>query len=130
MQGTGLVRFHVMVKETDLWISADSDLKDPALSLVRQYRRHLEHYIRECPEFLTTLKPMDPGPDAHELIQAMAVACKTEGVGPMAAGNRVQTPGEIRKGLDFIASIPGVQGGLIIVGESMGAWGDVELVKL
>lgn len=230
MQGTGLVRFHVMVKETDLWISADSDLKDPALSLVRQYRRHLEHYIRECPEFLTTLEPMAAGPDAHELIQAMAAAGKSAGVGPMAAvagalaelvgrdllkdskemivenggdiflasakertvsifagqspfshrigiriepgrtplgictssgtvghslsfgkcdavtvlsasaaladaaataaGNRVQTPGEIQKGLDFLSSIPGVDGGLIIVGESMGAWGNVELVKL
>ena len=47
-----------------------------------------------------------------------------------AAGNRVQTPGEIQKGLDCLASIPGVQGGLIIVGDSMGAWGDLELVKL
>jgi len=42
----------------------------------------------------------------------------------------VQSPRDIQKGLDFLASIPGVQGGLIIAGESMGVWGDVELMKL
>jgi len=47
-----------------------------------------------------------------------------------AAGNRIRGAGDIQKGLDFLGSLPGVTGGLIIVKEKMGAWGAVELVKI
>lgn len=226
----GLVSFQVMVRETDLWISAESNLTDSALLHVKACRRLLEHYIRTDPSFLTSMKPVPVDPEAPALIREMAEAAARAGVGPMAAvagavaefvgksllreskevivenggdlflvsardrilavfagassfshrlgirvraeetplgvctssgtvghsvslgksdavtalssssaladaaataaGNLVQGPKDIRKGLDFLASLSDVRGGLIIVGEKMGAWGEVELVKL
>jgi len=230
VQGEGLVGFQVMVKETDLWISAESDLQSSALSHVRKCRRLLEHYIRKHPEFLNSMTPLKVDPDAPALIHVMSEAGAKAGVGPMAAvagavaeyvgrellkeskevivenggdiflasekdrilavfagnssfsqrvgirvkpeetplgvctssgtvghsisfgksdgvtvlsssaaladaaataaGNLVQNPRDIQKALDFLASIPGVLGGLIIVEEKMGAWGKVELLRL
>jgi ApbE superfamily uncharacterized protein (UPF0280 family) len=230
MTGSGLVTFQVMIKETDLWISAQTDLKDKAQSLVKTSRRILEQYIRQHPNFLSAMEPLEAEQGCHELIRAMAEAGSTAGVGPMAAvagamaefvgkglmeeteeiivenggdifmaskseriisifagesafshkmgisilgertplgictssgtvghsksfgksdavtvlsqstaladaaataaGNLVKTPKEIQKGLDYLARIPGVEGGLIIAGDAMGAWGDLELVEL
>jgi hypothetical protein len=230
MEGTGLVTFQVMVKETDLWISAESNLTEKAISHVRECRRILEHYIRENHAFLSSMEPLEVDADDPVLIQTMAGAGKKAGVGPMAAvagavaefvgskllndtrevivenggdiflcskqertvsifagespfshkigirvlaeqspigictssgtvghstsfgkvdavtalststaladaaataaGNLVRAPGDVQKGLDLLASIPGIEGGLIIAGESMGVWGELELVKL
>jgi ApbE superfamily uncharacterized protein (UPF0280 family) len=230
MKGAGLVTFQVMVKETDLWISAESDLTEKAISHVRECRRILETYIRKQPVFLSSMEPVDIEPGAPELIQTMAGAGKKAGVGPMAsvagavaefvgrrllndtrevivenggdiflsskqdrtvsifagdspfshkigirikaersptgvctssgtvghstsfgmsdavtvlsaspaladaaataAGNLVRTPEEVQKGLDLLASIPGIDGGLIIAEKAMGVWGELELVKL
>jgi uncharacterized protein len=47
-----------------------------------------------------------------------------------ALGNRVQTPDSIAPALEWVASLPGVLGAVIIVGEKLGAWGRVELVPL
>jgi ApbE superfamily uncharacterized protein (UPF0280 family) len=230
MQASGLVSFQAMVKETDLFISAERDLTEEALFQIKEARRLLEQHIRKHPEFLSSLVPLDPHDDAPPLIRTMYNAGKAAGVGPMAsvagaiaeyvgrgllkesrevivenggdlflvsmqarivsldagsspftgqigikiqgertplgvctssgtvghslsfgksdavcvlaastaladaaataAGNRIQTADDIRKTLDFIASIPGIQGGLIVVQEKMGAWGKVEIVKL
>lgn len=55
---------------------------------------------------------------------SVADACAT------ALGNRVSKPEDIKGALDFIYSVPGVMGALVIIGESAGAVGDIELVKL
>jgi ApbE superfamily uncharacterized protein (UPF0280 family) len=47
-----------------------------------------------------------------------------------AVGNRVQTKNDIQSALDWSQKIPDVEGALIICGEQMGAWGDLELVTL
>jgi len=47
-----------------------------------------------------------------------------------AIGNSVTGPGTIRRGLDLAKNIEGVSGAVIIIGDRMGAWGDVELAKL
>jgi ApbE superfamily uncharacterized protein (UPF0280 family) len=47
-----------------------------------------------------------------------------------ATGNVVKDESHIEKGIEFASSIDGVDGVLIIVGESLGAWGDIKLVKL
>ncbi len=229
METEDLVSFQVMVKETDLWISALKDLREEAYRHVREVRRVLEHYLRKHPVFLSAMTPLPVDPDAPPLVREMADAGKTVGVGPMAAvagavaeavgkklleasaeivienggdiflssrrertisieagtspfsrrigirigknqplgictssgtvghsisygrsdavcilspsaaladaaatavGNRVQNPEDIQGALDFLAKLPGIKGGLVIVGEKMGAWGEVELVKL
>lgn len=45
-------------------------------------------------------------------------------------GNVVKTPRDIEKGLARAAAVPGVLGAVVIVGESFGARGDIELVEL
>jgi len=47
-----------------------------------------------------------------------------------ALGNRVQTEADIAPALEHLATIPGVLGGAVIVGERLGAWGQVELAPI
>jgi len=47
-----------------------------------------------------------------------------------ALGNRIQTADDIERGLAFIKHIPGLLGAAVVVGESLGAWGEVELVRV
>jgi len=47
-----------------------------------------------------------------------------------AVGNVIHGKQDIPRALEKAQSIPGVSGALIIVGEHLGAWGDVELVGL
>jgi ApbE superfamily uncharacterized protein (UPF0280 family) len=46
-----------------------------------------------------------------------------------AAGNIVKSAEDIEKALEFASCIEGVVGAVIIVGDKMGAWGDVKLVR-
>jgi ApbE superfamily uncharacterized protein (UPF0280 family) len=85
VRGNDLVSFEVMVKETDLYIRARSDLKSKASELVRKYRSMLEEYIEGHPLFLTSLEPLAVEKDAPPLVTEMAEAAKKAGVGPMAA---------------------------------------------
>jgi ApbE superfamily uncharacterized protein (UPF0280 family) len=45
-----------------------------------------------------------------------------------AIANRVKKKNDIRMALEFGSEIPGVLGILIILGEELGAWGDLELI--
>ncbi len=85
VQGQGLVSFRVVVKETDLYIRAVSDLKIEALNLVLKYRDILEKYIDKHPSFATSLKPLPIAEDAPAIVREMADATTKVGVGPMAA---------------------------------------------
>lgn len=46
------------------------------------------------------------------------------------AGNLVASKSEIEKGLEYLSKIPGITGGVIIKGDQIGAWGQIELVPL
>ncbi|MGD9118364.1 MAG: UPF0280 family protein [Dehalococcoidia bacterium] len=80
----GLVGFNVVVKETDLYIRAASDLKRQAQRLVVKYRKQLEGYIERHPKFLSSMEPMAVT-DAPRIVNAMAEAAEKASVGPMAA---------------------------------------------
>jgi ApbE superfamily uncharacterized protein (UPF0280 family) len=80
-----LIAFNVTVKETDLYIRAQSDLKSKAHELVLKYRQMLEEYIEGHPSFLTSLEPVAVADDAPPLVTGMAEAAGKAGVGPMAA---------------------------------------------
>jgi ApbE superfamily uncharacterized protein (UPF0280 family) len=79
-----LVGFNVVVKETDLYIRASSDLKRKAQRLVLKYREQMENYIEHHPAFLTSLEPLTVT-DAPRIVTDMAEAASKVGVGPMAA---------------------------------------------
>lgn len=80
-----LVSFGVVVKETDLWVSAGRDLEKETRDLVLDCRHQLETYIRSHPEFSTTLLPYEQDPLAPPLVKEMIEATREVGVGPMAS---------------------------------------------
>jgi hypothetical protein len=225
-----LTAFTVTVKETDLHIQAQRDLKALARELVLEHRGYLEAYIRRHPEFLGTLEPWLTADPSPAVVADMIAAGAAAGVGPMAAvagaiaeqvgrgllphskeviienggdiflktaskatvaifagpsplslkvgvavgcggrplgvctssgtvghslsfgkadavcvvsrscaladaaatavGNRVQSTRDIAGGIEFGKGIRGVQGLVIIVGDRLGAWGEVEVVPL
>jgi ApbE superfamily uncharacterized protein (UPF0280 family) len=79
-----LTHFNVVVKETDLYIRASSNLEAEALKLVAKYRQMLEGYIEQHPSFLTSLEPLAIENNAPPIIIRMAEAAEKAGVGPMA----------------------------------------------
>jgi len=85
IRDSDLVSFKVMVKQTDLYVRASSNLHRKALRLVNKYRNILESYIAHEPSFLISLKPVDAVSDAPLIVKAMAEAARKAGVGPMAA---------------------------------------------
>ena len=84
-QPEGLRSFTVRVKETDLWILAESDLSKEALEAVLRHRRGLEAYLAQVPQALKALEPLPLDPTAPPLVRAMLQAGSYCGTGPMAA---------------------------------------------
>ena len=85
VRARGMTSFRVTVKETDLWISADRDLKKETTDLVLECRAQLESYINIHPEFATSLTPGRQDPYAPSMIREMIDATRGLGVGPMAS---------------------------------------------
>jgi ApbE superfamily uncharacterized protein (UPF0280 family) len=81
----GLRSFQVAVKETDLWVNAEQDLKGETRDLIIRYRHQLERYIESHPLFLTNLQPLPEDPYAPLMVAEMIRVTKGIGVGPMAA---------------------------------------------
>ena len=80
-----LVSFRVSVRETDLYIRATRNLEAEAAQAVLECRSSLEVFIREHPDFLTSLEPIAVAQDAPAIVSDMARAAYAAGVGPMAA---------------------------------------------
>jgi len=85
VEGKDLIPFNVVVKETDLYIRATSNLNRKAHRMALKYRRMLENYIERNPAFLTSLKPLPVDKDAPHIIRQMSEAAQKAGVGPMAS---------------------------------------------
>jgi ApbE superfamily uncharacterized protein (UPF0280 family) len=85
VQGTDLVSFNVVIKETDLYIRASADVRDRAFRLAVKYRGQVEKYIREHPDFAASLEPVETCEDSPQIIKDMAAASALFNVGPMAA---------------------------------------------
>jgi ApbE superfamily uncharacterized protein (UPF0280 family) len=80
-----LVKFEVVVKETDLLVRTERDLSAEARESVLRYRHQLETYIAMNPEFETSLIPIKDDPHVPEIIQEMIRTSQLAHVGPMAA---------------------------------------------
>jgi ApbE superfamily uncharacterized protein (UPF0280 family) len=80
-----LTSFHICVRETDLLIYADTDLSQKALEYVYIYRAFIESYIKNHPDFLTSLSPLRTDDLAPPIIRDMITATLAANVGPMAS---------------------------------------------
>lgn len=85
IQTPRLKSFRVVVKETDLFISATRPLDDIAREAVLRYRSQIEKFIQRHPDFLETLLPWNTSEPVPKIISDMADAGREAGVGPMAA---------------------------------------------
>ena len=225
-----LVSFHVAIKETDLWVSADINLEKETRDLIFDCRQQLETYINIHPEFVASLFPYPFDPLAPPIVKKMIDVTGSLGVGPMASvagviaqfvaegllglttqvivenggdiflktnrpaivsifagssvlservglkipvrqmplgvcsssakvghslsigkadvccilshsaafadgaataiGNKVKSKGDLKKIDEWVAQLAGIVGGVVIVGDSIAAWGDIELIDL
>ena len=80
-----LLSFHILIKETDLWVSAERDLTKETEEIVFNLRFQIESYIQSHADFLTTLEPYPIDPFAPDIIQEMINRTRDVGIGPMAA---------------------------------------------
>ena len=81
----GLVSFRVACEETDVFISADSNLSKKANDIIISLRLDIKKYIRDNPEFYKSLNPVSQNNNAPAIVRNMIGASKVCGVGPMAA---------------------------------------------
>lgn len=85
VQDEELVSFEVRLKETDLFIRAERNLRDKAQRILRKCREAIENYIEKNPLFLKSLQPIEVEGGAPKIVREMAWASQRAGVGPMAA---------------------------------------------
>jgi hypothetical protein len=85
IKDSDLTFFNVVLKQSDLYIGAQYNLKDKALKSLLKYRASLEKYIEHHPLFLTTLEPYQAEVDAPAIVKEMSEASQIAGAGPMAA---------------------------------------------
>lgn len=80
-----LVNFAVSEEQTDIFVSAEKNLKKKAEELIHHYRKDISNYIKLNPKFKTSLEPMPQDENAPEIVKSMLWAGHLAGVGPMAA---------------------------------------------
>ncbi len=80
-----LVKFEVIVKETDLLVRAERDLSKETRDSVLKYRHQLETYIVMNPEFQKSQLPLKGDPYAPDIVREMIRTSQLAQVGPMAA---------------------------------------------
>jgi hypothetical protein len=80
-----LVSYNVKIAESDLFISSDASLTNEAMESLGRHRHSLETYIKNHPEFCTSLLPLDEDKLAPPIIRDMLSKSKICGVGPMAS---------------------------------------------
>lgn len=81
----GETSFQVVLEQTDLFVTAQCDLRDPMLDLVRGLRGELKNYILMAPGFRESLVPVEVPDSAPAIAREMARAAALVNVGPMAA---------------------------------------------
>ena len=80
-----LTSFRVFIRETDIWVSAITDLKKETEDITHDLRYKLESYIQAHPDFSTTLEPYPDDIYAPRIVRDMIACSKKAGVGPMAS---------------------------------------------
>lgn len=60
----------------------------------------------------------------------VSASCPLADAAATSVGNHVHAKGDIRKAIDIGKKIKGVEGGIVIIDDKIGMWGDVEIVPL
>ena len=81
----GLVTFEVKELETDLLISAKTNLEVRARESILNYRQDIERYIKSNKDFCTSLEPVNVDEDTPRIIKVMSSAAGKVSMGPMAS---------------------------------------------
>lgn len=77
------VSFEIEVRETNLYIQAQSDLTPRAKDSVFRYRYQIEEYLRQHPAFREAAGPIQIYASAPEIIRYTDLASRVTGVPPM-----------------------------------------------
>lgn len=85
VSNNGLTSFQICVRQTDLLISCDKSLSRKVLESVYIYRGYIESYVKNHPDFLTSLSPVRTDDLAPPIIRDMLKAAFAANVGPMAS---------------------------------------------
>ena len=80
-----LISFRVIVKETDLFIQACTNLDAQTKESILLHRGYRESFIQRHPDFSASLIPLQFGRPVPGIIANMLDAASRTGVGPMAA---------------------------------------------
>lgn len=80
-----LTAYRVRVKETDVQVQAESEMRALTRDVILECRGYIERYIERFPEFGTTLAPWRLCGPAPAIVRDMTAAAAAAGVGPMAA---------------------------------------------
>lgn len=81
----GETSFQVVLEQTDLFVTAEADLREPMLDLVRSLRGELKNYMLMAPGYRESLVPVPVAQSAPAIAREMARAAALAHVGPMAA---------------------------------------------
>lgn len=65
-----------------------------------------------------------------DAVTVVSSSCSLADAAATALGNIVQTETDVQRAIDRGVEIPGVSGIIVIKGKTLGAWGEVELVRL
>jgi ApbE superfamily uncharacterized protein (UPF0280 family) len=79
-----LVSYNVKISESDLLVSSDINLTDQVLKSLAKHRNALEIYIKNHPDFQTSLLPLSEDDLAPLIVRDMLAKSSICGVGPMA----------------------------------------------
>lgn len=85
VKSSNLKSFRACVRETDLFILADTDLSELAIKSIIKYRSLIESYINLKPIFFDSLIPIESDNFAHNILKDMIKASTLANVGPMAS---------------------------------------------
>ena len=65
-----------------------------------------------------------------DAVCVVSESCPLADAAATAIGNRVEGAGDIQGAIDWGRGISGVDGIVVVIGDKMGAWGGVELVRI
>lgn len=86
VKGKDLITQHIVVEETDIFVSAGISLDASFLKdRILDYRKQIKDYILTDKSFFESLKPIKVKANAPRIVKDMASAAEKAGVGPMAA---------------------------------------------
>lgn len=85
MKADNFINFTVIDKESDLHISAKTNLEKEAKKCLEKYRAAIKDYGERNNDFYKSLVPIEVLDDADKIVKHMAMAANQANVGPMAA---------------------------------------------